>query len=104
MTLSPAHFYPRPEVASAVLKIRFRREPVPAEKMLFRLVKAAFAKRRKTLARNLTALGLSREEIKKLLQDLGLPEGLRAEALSPEGFLRLAQALEAKASQRRQGA
>lgn len=93
LTLSPAQFYPRPEVASAVLKIRFHREPVPAEGILFQLVKTAFAKRRKTLARNLTALGLSLGEGKDLLRSLGFPEDLRAEGLPPGGFLRLAEIL-----------
>ncbi len=93
LTLSPAQFYPPPEVSSAVLKISFTPETLPQEEMLFRVVKAAFAQRRKTLARNLTALGLKLKEAKALVEDLGYPARIRAEELPAEAFLALTQAL-----------
>jgi len=104
LTLSPAHFYPRPEVSSAVLKLEFKPKRFAEEEQLFSLVKVAFAKRRKKLARNLTALGLSLTEAQDLLKEVGLSPDIRAEAVPPEGFLALAKALRAKALQRHQGA
>ncbi len=103
LTLSPAHFYPRPEVSSAVLKIDFEPKRSTEEEELFNLVKVAFAKRRKKLARNLTALGLSLTEAQDLLKELGFSPDIRAEAVPPEGFLALARVLHIKALQRHQG-
>ncbi len=104
LTLSAARFYPRPEVSSAVLKIEFEPKRCVEEEKLFNLVKVAFAQRRKKLARNLTALGLSLAEAQDLLKKVGLPSDTRAEAVPPEGFLALAKILHPKALQRHQGA
>ncbi len=91
LTLSPAQFYPRPEVASMVLKIEFYREDIAEEALVFEVVKKAFTQRRKTLARNLIPLGgLKLEQAKEILQGLGYPEKVRAEDLAPEEFVRLA--------------
>ena len=96
LTLSPAHFHPRPEVSSAVLKIRFHPEPLPHEETLKRLLKAAFANRRKKLAKNLQALGLSKKEAEEMLAEVGLKPEVRAEEVPPKTFLELAARISSK--------
>jgi 16S rRNA A1518/A1519 N6-dimethyltransferase RsmA/KsgA/DIM1 with predicted DNA glycosylase/AP lyase activity len=61
-----------------------------------RLVGAAFAHRRKALARSLVLSGTTRtrEQIRAALVELGHPPDVRAERLTPQGFVALAEALE----------
>jgi 16S rRNA (adenine1518-N6/adenine1519-N6)-dimethyltransferase len=83
-----AVFRPRPRVDSALLRLT-RRAP-PAPEGLTRLVRAAFAHRRKTLAGSVElAGGHSRERVRSVLREMGLDESARAESLSPEDFARL---------------
>ena len=91
-TVDPAVFRPRPRVESAI--IRLRRTGPPANPATRDLVRAAFAHRRKSLARSLEharpgSLGPARAA----LAELGLPEDARAEALSPEQFAALSAKL-----------
>jgi 16S rRNA (adenine1518-N6/adenine1519-N6)-dimethyltransferase len=85
-TVDPAVFSPRPRVGSALLRLQ-RRGPAAGE-ALSRLVRAAFAHRRKTLAGSveLAGIGLDRGAVAAALEGLGLPTGARAEALAPEEF------------------
>lgn len=92
MTLSPAQFYPQPEVDSAVL-VFVRKENVPPVASLPKLLEAAFAMRRKTLANNLRAARFDREEVAALLASLGIPENARAEQVEPALFARLARSV-----------
>ncbi|MEX2106039.1 MAG: 16S rRNA (adenine(1518)-N(6)/adenine(1519)-N(6))-dimethyltransferase RsmA [Solirubrobacterales bacterium] len=92
--VDPAVFRPRPRVDSAILRMR-RRGP-SADRATRELVRAAFAHRRKSLARSLEhgrpgALVAARAA----LAELGLPEDARAEALSPEEFAALSAKLQA---------
>lgn len=92
--VDPAVFTPRPRVRSALLRMR-RRGEAPSEP-LRRLVRGAFAHRRKALAGSLElAEGRSgaRDAARRALGELGLPEDARAEALAPEDFVRLAKIL-----------
>jgi 16S rRNA (adenine1518-N6/adenine1519-N6)-dimethyltransferase len=91
--VDPAVFTPRPRVGSALLRL-VRRGPAPPE-MVARLVRAAFAHRRKALAGSveLAEAGASREEVAGALRDLGLPGDARAETLSPEQFAALAEVI-----------
>jgi 16S rRNA (adenine1518-N6/adenine1519-N6)-dimethyltransferase len=86
-------FRPPPNVDSAL--VAFRRVGLPANySELKRLVVAAFAHRRKTLANSLDLAGLaSREEAAGALASLGLAPNVRAEALEPDVFPELAAAL-----------
>jgi 16S rRNA (adenine1518-N6/adenine1519-N6)-dimethyltransferase len=91
-TVDPAVFRPRPRVESAILAMR--RTAPGASAATRELVRAAFAHRRKALARSLEharpgSLGAARAA----LRELGLPEDARAEALSPEQFAALAESL-----------
>jgi 16S rRNA (adenine1518-N6/adenine1519-N6)-dimethyltransferase len=91
--VSRSVFRPPPKVDSAL--VAFRRRPLPGRFAdVRRLVVAAFAHRRKTLANALALAGLaSREEAVDALADLGHPPGARAEALAPDEFVALTAAL-----------
>lgn len=89
MTLTPADYYPQPEVESAVV-VCIRKQNVPAVPELPGLLDAAFAMRRKTLLNNLRAAGLGREEAARILRALELPENVRPEQVSPTAFAALA--------------
>lgn len=94
----PGAFLPPPNVQSAVVKLQVRREPavrVEDEKLFFRVVHAAFAQRRKTLANSMALLvGKERkEEAAGLMRSLGIDPGRRGETLTLEEFAALADAL-----------
>ncbi len=77
-------FDPIPKVDSAIVHITPRRPYDPEEdRKVFRLARAGFAARRKTLANNLaTSLSVPREEIERGLESVGLRKDIRAQALS----------------------
>jgi 16S rRNA (adenine1518-N6/adenine1519-N6)-dimethyltransferase len=88
-TVDPAVFRPRPRVGSAIL--RLRRTGLGAEPDTRDLVRAAFAHRRKALARSLEHVRPGAlEATRTALRELGLPENARAESLSPDQFAALA--------------
>ncbi len=78
-------FMPAPNVDSAVIRLKILDEPgakVSDEKYFFKLIKAAFGQRRKTLTNSLSSgLGVSKETVKNALAALGLNERARAEEL-----------------------
>lgn len=87
-------FMPRPKVDSSVIRLKVRKEPpvqVSDEALLFRLIKGAFAQRRKTFINSLSSagLGLEKEQIRRALLQLGLPETIRGERLTLEDFASL---------------
>ena len=94
----PDCFIPAPKVTSAVMRLVPR--PAPAEVddpvHFFRVVKAAFALRRKTLVNSLSSVfgeELPREALAEAVQRCGLPAGVRGERLSIPQFAQLSQAL-----------
>lgn len=90
--VDPAVFKPRPRVDSAIL--RLRRTGPGADAETRQLVRAAFAHRRKSLARSLEhAAAGSLGPARAALAELGLPEDARAEALAPEQFAALSAKL-----------
>ena len=93
-------FVPAPNVDSAILKMVRRPEPAVAvedESFFFKVSKASFTHRRKTLWNNLTGYFGKTEEVKdkltKALDQAGLSPSVRGEALSLEEFASLADAL-----------
>ena len=92
-------FMPRPGVGSAVIRLtRFTEPPVRVqdEKLLFGLIRAAFAQRRKTLVHSIAnspELKFTKEEVAGALKELNLSETIRGEALDLEQFARLAEVL-----------
>lgn len=84
-------FIPEPEVTSEVIKLMIRREPiikVQDEKNFFYLIKCAFMQRRKTLLNSLTNTHIfsSKEQGKKILDEVGLDINVRPEKLTIEDF------------------
>jgi 16S rRNA (adenine1518-N6/adenine1519-N6)-dimethyltransferase len=91
-------FFPRPKVNSSVIKVRFHEQlhfPASDEKFLFDVIKAAFGKRRKTLKNALSQsqLPLKSQEILTGLEISGIDPFRRAETLSVEEFVHLANRL-----------
>lgn len=86
-------FMPPPKVDSAVIQLHIRNNPpvkVGSEEGFFRLVKACFAQRRKTLVNTVSsAAGIDKENIKKALTQLGLSETVRGERLTLEQLAEL---------------
>lgn len=95
--LPPDAFDPPPHVTSCFLRIDRYAEPivVPKDRRLFlRLVNAAFAMRRKTLANNLkAAFGLDGNSAESILREAGLDARVRGEALTLEELCRVADML-----------
>ena len=91
----PNCFMPRPKVGSAVIRLeRYENPPVTVEdeKLMFRLIRASFNQRRKTLAnglKNSGELNLSKEVITAAIEKLGKGSSVRGEALDLEEFARL---------------
>ncbi|MGN0141268.1 MAG: 16S rRNA (adenine(1518)-N(6)/adenine(1519)-N(6))-dimethyltransferase RsmA [Roseburia sp.] len=91
----PNCFMPRPNVGSAVIRLTLHREPpvqVEDEALMFRIIRASFNQRRKTLANGLNNapdIRLSKEAIQESIEELGVPAGIRGEALTLEQFARL---------------
>ena len=90
--VDPAVFKPRPRVDSAILRLRRTGQGADAETR--QLIRAAFAHRRKSLARSLEhAAPGSLGPARAALAELGLPEDARAEALAPQQFAALSAKL-----------
>ena len=89
----PACFIPQPKVTSAVLHLTVRSQPPAAvadEAFFFRVVRASFAQRRKTLVNGLSALGIPKPRLLEAVAACGLPENVRGETLSIPQFAALA--------------
>ena len=92
----PNCFIPRPNVGSAVIRLtRYQEPPVQVKdpKLMFKLIRASFNQRRKTLQTGLNnspEISFSKEEITKAIESLGVSPSVRGEALSLEQFAQLA--------------
>ena len=88
----PNCFMPRPNVGSAVIRLRVHENPdvkVQDEGLMFRIIRASFNQRRKTLQNSIShnpQLGISKEVVAKILEELGLSATIRGEALSLRQF------------------
>lgn len=85
-------FLPAPKVNSEVIRLTLRDTPIPLpdEASFFRVVKAAFTQRRKTVVNSLSqAFGLPKDRIREMLAACGLAENLRPEALTLDDWIRL---------------
>lgn len=91
----PDSFMPPPKVTSEVIRLDLLTEPsvkVNDEKTLFKVVKAAFAQRRKTLLNTLSnsnAFSMSKDELSKMLESLGIDPRRRGETLSIEEYAKI---------------
>ncbi len=95
--LEPNSFSPPPRVRSSVIKLAFLsqpRIPLPDENAFFRIVRAAFGHRRKTLLNSLAAnLHLPKPELEPILHSVGIDPLRRAETLTLSQYADLASAL-----------
>ena len=95
--VSRGSFMPPPNVDSTVIKLEIRPEPavkVSDEKKFFRMVKAAFAQRRKTAVNSIASgMGLSKNQVAEALQQSGLDVNVRAEKLTMEELAALSENL-----------
>ena len=95
----PNCFMPRPKVGSSVIRLtRHTEAPVKTvdEKLMFRLIRASFNQRRKTLVnslKNSSELSFGKEEIQEAIAACGFSEGVRGEALTLADFAALTNAL-----------
>ena len=86
-------FWPAPEVDSAVVRLKLKREKSGYDaKKLFRLARIGFAAKRKQLHNNLAGgLGVSNSQIKKAFAELGFREDIRAQDLSVDDWIKLSE-------------
>ncbi len=95
----PNCFMPRPNVGSAVIRLTCHKDrpvEVKDEAFMFRLIRASFNQRRKTLQNGLSndrSLNLSKEQIAAAIEKLGLSPTVRGETLSLEQFAELSNIL-----------
>ncbi len=95
----PNCFMPRPKVGSAVIRLtRHKKPPVETkdEQLMFRLIRASFNQRRKTLANGLSNAGnlhFTKDQIQRAILELGEPAAVRGETLTLEQFARLTDIL-----------
>lgn len=95
----PTVFIPKPNVDSSVIRLDVRKESpfyLKDQEYFFKVLKASFAQRRKTLANSLansSYLDVSREDVYRALDELGKGHSIRGEVLSSEEFGKLANIL-----------
>ena len=90
------HFSPVPKVDSAFVRLLQKPDYVPNESFdtaYYRLVKAAFLHRRKTLMNSLKASGYDSQKVSEGLQTVGIKENVRAEELSYTEYVKLTESL-----------
>lgn len=98
----PNCFMPRPNVGSAVIRLtRYDKPPVDVkdEKYMFSIIRASFNQRRKTLINGLLNagnLGVTKEDILEVLEEMGLSATIRGEALMLEQFAEFSNRLSEK--------
>ena len=87
-------FIPKPKVESAIISLKIKKDlPDINREKLFRIVKGCFATRRKTILNSLSNYGyidMEKKDIKKCLENSGVDMGARAESLSIEDFMKIA--------------
>ena len=102
VNVPPSCFMPQPKVGSTVISLRRHQQPVVQvedEKLMFKVIRASFNQRRKTLANGLNNYGginLTKEQIQQSIEELGVPVNIRGEALSLEQFACLSNIISKK--------
>ncbi len=95
--VSSGSFMPAPKVDSAVIRLDISDKPrveSKSEKMFFRVVKAAFAQRRKTVVNSISStMGLPKAEVAQALTNNGISETARAEQLTLSDFAKIADSI-----------
>ena len=100
VVVPPECFMPRPKVSSSVIRLDIYEEPpvkVLHPEHMFKLIRASFNQRRKTLANGLSndaSLNLTREDVYEALNKMNKPETVRGETLTLEEFAQLSDLLQ----------
>lgn len=93
-------FMPSPKVDSVVISLKMKDKlPDVDKKIFFKLMRGGFTKRRKNILNSLTtdtSLQTSKEDLKKILSELNIPENYRAEDLSIEDYINISKKIEEK--------
>lgn len=86
------NFNPVPEVDSCVVQLKLKENHIELKdkKLFFRLIKIAFSQRRKNIGNSLTGIGMTKQEVKEMLEALSLDINLRAENLSINQYAQIA--------------
>lgn len=98
-TVPPSSFMPQPKVSSAVIRLKMREKPavnVKSADKFFKVVRASFAQRRKTVLNSLANsswLDMSKDEIRSILNTVGIDEKRRGETLDMNEFAAIADLL-----------
>ena len=98
-TVPPECFFPRPKVESALILLDKYREPpvkVRDEELMFKLIRASFNQRRKTLANgiaNFEGLDIPKDKVISAIKKCGFDENVRGEKLSIADFAVLSDEL-----------
>ena len=96
--LPSSYFFPRPDVDSSVIKLKINQtDPVEVKNQdgFFRLIRAAFAQRRKILINPVASnFNISKNQLKNILMNLKIPVNARAEQLCLEQFAKISNAIE----------
>lgn len=90
-------FMPQPRVDSAVVKLNIKKDLPDIDRVkFFKVVKASFAMRRKTLLNCLSSgeFEMDKGEIKRLLEEIEIDPGIRAERLKVEDFIKISENIE----------
>lgn len=95
--VSAGSFMPAPKVDSAVIRLNVYKQPkyiLTSEEKFFKIIKASFAQRRKTVANSISStLGLDKSAVTKCLEECGISPTARAENLTMNDFVNLAERL-----------
>lgn len=90
-------FMPSPKVDSVVIRLKIRKKQifsVKDEKKLFTVVKCAFSQRRKTALNSISnTMGIAKDKVSDVFEELGLDLSLRAEKLTMNDFINIAEKL-----------
>ena len=95
--VSSGSFMPAPKVNSSVIRLNVRKKPpvkVSDEQFFFKVIKSAFAQRRKTAANSLASgLSIPKQDIEEVLERLGFEKTVRAETFTLENFADISNSL-----------
>ena len=101
--VSSGSFMPAPKVDSAVIRLDISEKPrvsCKSEKMFFKVIKAAFSQRRKTVLNSISSgMGIAKADVEKALFDSGVILTARAEQLKLEDFAKIADSLYERGNQ-----
>ena len=94
--VSAGSFMPAPKVDSAVIQLTLRKPEYPPkdEKLMFRVIKAAFSQRRKTISNSIASgMSLDKSELRDILEEAGVQPTARAEKLTLRDYARIADVM-----------